>query len=196
MIKVLLLLIVTSQQRNFTMRAIVVLFDSLSRKYLEPYGNDFVQTPNFTRLAQRSVTFDKCYVGSMPCIPARREIHTGRYNFLHRSWGPVEPFDDSMPEILKKNGIYTHLATDHYHYWQDGGATYHQRYSSFDFVRGQEGDAWKAEVKDPEIPEHLGMGLRQDWINRKYINTPETAIQTGTFNYGMEFLDRNHSEDN
>jgi len=178
------------------MRAIVVLFDSLSRKYLQPYGNDWVQTPNFARLAERSVTFDKCYVGSMPCIPARREIHTGRYNFLHRSWGPVEPFDDSVPEILKKNGIYTHLATDHYHYWQDGGATYHQRYSSFDFVRGQEGDSWKAEVKDPEIPEHLGGGSRQDWINRKYINTPETAIQTGTFNYGMEFLDRNHSEDN
>jgi arylsulfatase A-like enzyme len=178
------------------MRAIVVLFDSLSRKYLQPYGNDWVQTPNFTRLAQRSVTFDKCYVGSMPCIPARREIHTGRCNFLHRSWGPVEPFDDSMPEILKNNGIYTHLATDHYHYWQDGGATYHQRYSSFDFVRGQEGDAWKAEVKDPEIPEYLGSGLRQDWINRKYTDTPETAIQTGTFNYGMEFLDRNHGENN
>jgi len=178
------------------MRAIVVLFDSLSRKYLQPYGNDWVQTPNFTRLAQRSVTFDKCYVGSMPCIPARREIHTGRCNFLHRSWGPVEPFDDSMPEILKNNGIYTHLATDHYHYWQDGGATYHQRYSSFDFVRGQEGDAWKAEVKDPEIPEHLGTGLRQDWINRKYTDTKETAIQTGTFDRGMEFLDRNHGENN
>lgn len=176
------------------MRAIVVLFDSLSRKYLQPYGNDWVQTPNFQRLAQHSVTFDKCYVGSMPCIPARRELHTGRCNFLHRSWGPVEPFDDSAPEILKNNGIYTHLSTDHYHYWEDGGATYHQRYSSFDFVRGQEGDKWKAEVADPEIPEHLGNGARQDWINRKYTDTPQTAIQTGTFDRGMEFLDRNHRE--
>ena len=35
-------------------------------------------------------------------MPARRELHTGRLNFLHRSWGPLEPFDDSMPEILKK----------------------------------------------------------------------------------------------
>src|SRR5690606_27188921 len=93
-------------------------------------------------------------------------------------------------------GIYTHLATDHYHYWQDGGATYHQRYSSFDFVRGQEGDAWKAEVKDPDIPEYLGTGSRQDWINRKYTDTKKTAIQTGTFDRGMEFLDRNHNENN
>jgi arylsulfatase A-like enzyme len=178
------------------MRAIIVMFDSLSRKYLQPYGNDWVQTPNFTRLANRSVTFDKCYVGSMPCIPARRELHTGRPNFLHRSWGPVEPFDDSMPEILDKNGIYTHLTTDHYHYWEDGGATYHQRYSSFDFIRGQEGDKWIAEVADPEIPEHLGSGLRQDWINRKYTNTPATAIQTRTFDLGLEFLQRNKYENN
>ena len=66
---------------------------------LPPYGGG-VHAPNFTRLAERCVTFDNCYVGSMPCIPARRELHTGRYNFLHRSWGPLEPFDDLMPALL------------------------------------------------------------------------------------------------
>ena len=35
----------------------------------------------------------------------------------------MEPFDDSMPEILKKGGVYTHLVSDHQHYWEDGGAT-------------------------------------------------------------------------
>ena len=93
------------------------------------YGCDWMKTPNFERLAKRSVVFDTAYVGSMPCMPARRELHTGRLNFLHRGWGPIEPFDDSVPEILKKNGIYTHLSTDHYHYWEDGGATYHERYN-------------------------------------------------------------------
>ena len=44
--------------------------------------------PNFERLAAHTVCFDKSYVGSLPCMPARRELHTGRYNFLHRSWGP------------------------------------------------------------------------------------------------------------
>ena len=87
----------------------MVMYDSLNRHMLSPYGCDWTQTPNFKRLADRCVTFDKCYVGSLPCMPARREIHTGRYNFLHRSWGPMEPYDDSMPEILKKNGIYSHL---------------------------------------------------------------------------------------
>ena len=57
-------------------------------------------TPNFDRLAERAVTFDSHYVGSMPCMPARRDMQTGRLDFLHRSWGPLEPFDNSFPELL------------------------------------------------------------------------------------------------
>ena len=178
------------------MKTIMVVFDSLAKNFLPPYGNDWVKAPNFQRLAKRSVTFDKCFVGSMPCMPARRELHTGRHNFLHRSWGPLEPFDDSMPEILKKNGIYSHLVSDHYHYWEDGGATYHNRYSSWECVRGQEADKWKAEVADPLIPEHAGASYRQDWINRKYMNTEATATQTLTFDKAEEFLNTNHRENN
>ena len=47
---------------------------------------------------------------------ARREIMTGRYNFLHRL-GAVEPFDNALPEILyEEANIYSHLITDHSHY--------------------------------------------------------------------------------
>ena len=126
------------------MRAIVVMFDSLNRHMLPPYCADtFVQAPNFSRLAEKSVTLDNFYAGSMPCMPARREMHTGRYNFLHRSWGPLEPFDDSAPQALAHAGVHTHLASDHPHYWEDGGATYHNRFDTYEFFRGQEGDAWK-----------------------------------------------------
>ncbi|SUG17959.1 putative sulfatase [Salmonella enterica subsp. arizonae] len=68
------------------MKAVMLMFDTLTRNHLAPYGGDAI-TPNFTRLAQESAQFDNFYVGSMPCMPARRELHTGRYNFLHRSWG-------------------------------------------------------------------------------------------------------------
>ena len=89
------------------MRAVMVMFDSLNRQMLPPYGCDWTVAPNFQRLAERTVTFDNCYAGSMPCMPARRELHTGRHNFLHRSWGPLEPFDDSVFEMMKKSGVYT-----------------------------------------------------------------------------------------
>ncbi|MBO1420133.1 sulfatase [Streptomyces sp. FH025] len=182
------------------MRAIMVMFDSLNRRFLPPYdGPDWVHAPNFSRLAERTATFDTCYAGSMPCMPARRELHTGRYNFLHRGWGPLEPFDDSVPELLKNSGVHTHLATDHQHYWEDGGATYHGRYSTFEFFRGQEGDAWKGQVADPEIPESLRLRLgevwRQDWVNRQHLADEADHPQTRTFDAGLEFLRTNHAED-
>ena len=105
------------------MKALMVMYDSLRRDLLSVYGGP-IPASNFERLAAHTVCFDKSYVGSLPCMPARRELHTGRYNFLHRSWGPMEPYDDSMPEILKKHGIHSRLATDHYHYVEDGGCTY------------------------------------------------------------------------
>ena len=60
------------------MKAIMVIFDSLNRHFLPPYGCEWVIAPNFERLAERTVTFDDCYVASTPCMPARRELHTGR----------------------------------------------------------------------------------------------------------------------
>ena len=123
------------------MKTVFVLFDSLNRHMLGAYGGTRIPTPNFDRLAERCVTFDRHYVGSMPCIPARRDMLTGRLSFLHRSWGPMEPFDNAFPVQLYQAGVYSHLVTDHYHYWEDGGATYHNRYDSYEFVRGQEGDA-------------------------------------------------------
>ena len=178
------------------MKAIMIMYDSLNRHMLAPYGCEWTKTPNFERLAERCVTFDKCYVGSLPCMPARREIHTGRYNFLHRSWGPMEPYDDSMPEILKRNGIYSHLISDHYHYWEDGGCTYHNRYSSWENVRGQEGDPWKGCVGDKVLPAHIGQCGKQDMVNREYTDTEDRMAQSVTFRAGVEFLERNHGADN
>lgn len=192
------------------MKAIMVMFDSLNRRMLSCYGCQDVETPNFDRLARRAVTFDQCYIGSMPCMPARRELHTGRYNFFHRSWGPLEPFDDSMPEILKRNGVHTHLVSDHQHYWEDGGATYHTRYSTWEANRGQEGDPWIGMVKDPDtLPNDqqtrmmrkamTAMGMpdmkKNDVVNRSAMKTEEDMPQARTFKNGLEFIERNHGED-
>ncbi|MDF2541310.1 MAG: sulfatase [Herbinix sp.] len=183
------------------MKAIMVMFDSLNKRFLNPYGCQWTKTPNFQRLAERTATFNNCYAGSLPCMPARRELHTGRYNFLHRSWSPLEPFDDSMPEILKKNGVYTHLVSDHTHYWEDGGATYHTRYNSWEIARGQEGDPWKGSIADPYIPEStpkfkVGDLWRQDWINRTYLKTEEEQPQAVIFQNGLDFIEKNIGEDN
>jgi arylsulfatase A-like enzyme len=180
------------------MRTLLVTFDSLNRHFLPPFGCDWVHAPNFRRLAEKTVTFENCYVGSMPCMPARREMHTGRYDFMHRGWGPLEPFDDSMPEILKTRGIHSHLTSDHYHYWEDGGANYHNRYTTWEFFRGQEGDSWKGDI-EIEIPETVapreGRWWEQEWVNRKHTPTEKEHCQNRTFDAGLEFMRTNRNSD-
>ncbi len=180
------------------MKAVMVMFDSLNRRFLPNYGCDLTIMPNFKRLGEKAVTFDGCYAGSLPCIPARRELHTGRYNFLHRSWGPIEPYDDSMPELLKKNHVHTHLCTDHYHYFEDGGATYHTRYGTWEAFRGQEGDPWKALLNYPAC-EHLNERHswgQQDLVNRSFFAKEENMPQVKTFEAGLDFINANHHTDN
>ena len=176
----------------------MLMFDSLNRHMLPPYGCDWVHAPNFKRLAEKTVTFDRAFVGSMPCMPARRELHTGRYNFLHRSWGPIEPFDDSMPEILKRNGVWSHLASDHYHYWEEGGCNYHTRYKTWEISRGQEGDPWIGDL-DSSIPNtnphRKGEWAYQDSINRKYMQELEKVPQAKTTAMGIEFMRKNAKHD-
>lgn len=174
---------------------------------LGAYGGERVPTPNFDRLAKRSKVYDKHYVGSLPCMPARRDMLTGHLSFLHRSWGPLEPFDNAFPEILKQNGVHTHLITDHYHYWEDGGATYHNRYSTFEFIRGQESDPWKAMVQPPwerlrekyhkhqldfidAVPKH-----KAHLINREFIREEKDFPSVQCFAAGFDFLDTNRDAD-
>lgn len=188
------------------MRTVFLLFDSLNRHMLGPYGSTHLETPNFDRLATRSATFERHFVGSMPCMPARRDILTGRMSFLHRSWGPIEPFDNTFTRMLAaQKGVYSHLATDHFHYWEDGGATYHNRYDSYDLIRGQEGDLWHPVV----APDHAALAKefhpaqfsdvrrnykRQNMVNRARIDE-DSFPSALTVDAGLAFIETNKSAD-
>jgi len=187
------------------MKVVFLLFDSLNRHALSCYEPAAPRTPNFERLAQRSVVFDRHFVGSLPCMPARRDIQTGRLNFLHRGWGPLEPFDHSVADILRSNDVYTHLITDHYHYFEDGGAGFHGRYSSWEFIRGQEKDKWRPAI-DPAVERHAARfsELQHDfspdinsklpyYVNREYLEAHGDFPLAQCFASGDEFL-RNHGK--
>ena len=188
------------------MKTVFVLFDSLNRQMLGAYGGNRIPTPNFDRFAKRAMTYENHYVGSLPCMPARRDMLTGRLTFLHRSWGPLEPFDDAFPELLHHAGVYSHLVTDHFHYWEDGGATYHNRYDSYEFVRGQEGDPWKAMVqphwerlREMYHARQFSTERRdyksQNIINREFIREEKDFPSVQCFAHGFEFLERNRGAD-
>lgn len=183
------------------MKAVMVMFDTLSRRFLENYGCDWVHTPNFKRLEEHCCRFDHFYGGSMPCMPARRELHTGNYNFMHRGWGPLEPFDFSSIEAMKQAGIYTHLCTDHSHYFEDGGCTYHNRFTTWEAFRGQEGDRWVPQSYGviPEYRNELskkGISVKQHYANITRQQMEEEMSSVKTFQAGLEFMEHHANQDN
>ena len=190
------------------MKAVFLLFDSLNRHALSCYADDAPPTPNVDRLARRGTVFDRHFVGSLPCMPARRDIQTGRLNFLHRGWGPLEPFDHSLAEILRDAGVTTHLITDHYHYFEDGGAGFHGRYSSWEFIRGQEKDKWRPAIAPDTAPfaarfhelqhdfsPHIDSRLPY-YVNREHLERTGAFPMAQCFGAASGFLDRHGRHDN
>lgn len=125
------------------MNVITILLDSLNRDFLPCYGNSWVQAPNIQRLADKGFVFDNHFIGSAPCIPARRELFTGRKEFLWRGWGQTEPFDDLLAVEARKAGAFTAVVTDHYHYWNaNEGYGYIKDFQYSSLLRGTENDSY------------------------------------------------------
>lgn len=186
------------------MKVINVMFDSLNRNLLQPYGCEWTKTPNFKRLAEQTLRFDSSYVCSMPCMPARRDLHTGRPNFLHRSWGPLEPWDDSVFRILHEARIPSHIVTDHQHYWEEGaGGNYLTKYTTHAMVRGQEGDPHYPMLEPPPVPQNAihrnastDPWTTTDRINRLQMEKKGKLPMEETFDNGLDFIERHADLDN
>jgi arylsulfatase A-like enzyme len=134
------------------MNIILVLIDSVNRNDLEPYGGSRFKTPNLAAFAKRAFRFDNHFVGSLPCMPARREIYSGTRDVLWRPWGPLEPFDPRLPRLLDLHGYGTAIITDHFHYWEESANGYIQSFESSEFIRGHEIDVWKPLLPDEDLP--------------------------------------------
>ena len=177
------------------MKAVFILSDSLNRHFLSSYGNDWVKTPNIARFAKRSVVFDNHWTGSSPCMPARRDIITGRLHFLEREWGGLEPFDVPFPRIMRDHGIFTHMVTDHYHYFHVGGENYHTPFDTWELIRGQEFDVHISLIEDPAEPEHLGRWDKQYEKNRTAFKKEEDFSTPKTFQGAVDWLKQNEGAD-
>ncbi len=182
------------------MNVILILLDSLNKQHLEPYGAAAGSSPNFERLARRSIKFENHYVGSLPCMPARRELFSGRKDFLWRPWGHLEAFDHPLPRELAKLGHRTQLITDHYHYWEDGAHGYIESFQGFDIVRGQENDPWRVDPVDmDELPEWAQAieRWRPGWGVQHYRNVRDFKDESDFFAAQVmtkagDWLRRNH----
>ena len=134
------------------MNLVLVLIDSLNRSALSAYGPTRVATPNLDRFAGRAWRFDNHFVGSLPCMPARREIFSGFKEVLWRPWGPLEAFDARLPRLLEGQGYATAIVTDHYHYWEESANGYLQSFQGAELIRGHELDFWRPRMEPSDLP--------------------------------------------
>lgn len=99
--------VLTAQEFKQT-NLLMIMFDDL-RPELSIYGRDYMITPNFERLAAKSVVFDYAFCQVAVCNPSRDSLMTGlrpdtvgTYNFGH-SWPP----HISFPTQLVRSGYNT-----------------------------------------------------------------------------------------
>ena len=180
------------------MNIVLVLVDSLTRNCLPAYNPESpCCTPNIDRFSERAQVFDNHFVGSLPCMPARRELVAGRKEFLWRPWGSLEVYDPRLPAEVRKGGYHTHIVTDHYHYWEEEANGYLQSYDTTEMIRGYEVDHWQRQdsnermpdwvkkVEEFRAPEHI----RQYYANVKDWETEEQFFSAQTFGSACNWLD-------
>jgi arylsulfatase A-like enzyme len=144
------------------MNVIVVLLDTLRRDHLSCYGtgnasrflHEPIKTPHFDRFSERAMTFTEAHLGSFPCMPARRDLWTGRIGFPWRGWGPLEDNDLDFIDLLRSSGWINMLISDHYHLLGRDAGNYHFGFNGWDMIRGQE--------HDPYVTEPLQDGTKAD----------------------------------
>ncbi len=206
------------------MNSIVIVCDTLRRDHCGPYHRGrpldrvtgdaqqpwVVPTPNMDRLAEKGIVFDHAYCGSTPCMPARRDIYTGRYEFLERGWGPLEEDDLDLPrqisgppnrsltEQLREGNPVSYFITDHFHMWEQGAGNYHMGYTGFEFVRGHEADAWRTDPVEFPCPDsERGTKLERHFRNVHLTRKSEADyFAAQIFTKAAEWLEANHTHDN
>ncbi|MHA1147946.1 MAG: sulfatase [Promethearchaeota archaeon] len=151
--------------------AILIVLDTLRQDHVGCYGNSWIKTPNLDEFAKESVKYTYMYPDSLPTLPARKAIYTGkrvfpftddkvgntksgRGDFIGNAlgapgWGSISETQDTLAEKFNRKKYTSALFSDVYHQFKPG-YNFHRGFSQWKWIRGQEEDAY---LSGPDIPE-------------------------------------------
>ena len=138
------------------MNIILVVFDSLRKDCVAAYGSPpwgKVLTPHFDKFAAESLVMMRAFPESLPTLPTRRALYTGRrvYPFHNADfrlkgdfvgapgWGPIPEEEATLAEMLRAAGYRTGLIADVYHMFKPS-KNFWRGFDQWMFLRGQEND--------------------------------------------------------
>ena len=196
------------------MNCVLIIVDSWRKDHCGCYGNEWISTPNLDALAAESALFTRAYPESLPTLPVRRALQTGRRVYPFRDhaaqkgdfkgspgWGPVDEDLDTMAELLHARGYRTAFITDTYHQFKPS-KNFHRGFDEWRWIRGQEHDAYRSgpTIPDREINKHLPERRHDErWRNthRQYLmnvsdrQSEENYFPAQVFRGGADWLARN-----
>lgn len=121
------------------MNIILIVIDTLRYDYIGAHGNNWIQTPNMDKLAEKSWIFDQAYTASYPTIPQRTDVITGRYGRPFNPWMPLQFDVTTLPRVLSRAGYATQLIHDTPHL-VNGGHNFDWPFHACTSIRGAEVD--------------------------------------------------------
>jgi len=169
--------------------AILIVLDTLRQDHVGAYGNDWIITPNLDQFAKESVKFTRMYPDSLPTLPARKAIYTGRRVFPFNEdkkgitkasrgdfiadalgapgWSNISDSHDTLSERFNRKKYVTALFSDIYHQSKPG-YNYQRGFDQWEWIRGQEEDQY---LSGPKVP---------DEVLEQYLTSKKLGITAGT----------------
>jgi arylsulfatase A-like enzyme len=193
---------------------VVVVSDTLRAGHVGCYGSDRIQTPNLDAFAAESVRFARAYPESLPTIPVRRALHTGRRAYPFRDYRPVkwdivylpgwqamDNEEDTLAENLAAAGYQTGFVTDTLPYFAPG-FNFQRGFWQWEYIRGQQQDRWRSPfaVSDErlrrygdlqDIKKNMHALVPMHLANTARVRSEEDTTTARTFQWAMDFLDDN-----
>jgi arylsulfatase A-like enzyme len=186
------------------MNIVLVIYDSLRKDCMGCYGSPpwwEVKTPHFDALAEESLVMTRAYPESLPTLPARRALYTGKrvYPFVNANfrlkgdfvgapgWGPIPEDQDTLAELLSKSGYRTGLIADVYHMFKPS-KNYWRGFDQWMFLRGQETDKYRSgpeptqEEIDYWLPKEVQNPGRINFIRQCLKNMHDRVREEDYFN--------------
>jgi arylsulfatase A-like enzyme len=169
--------------------AILIILDTLRKDHVGAYGNEWIKTPNLDQFAKESVKFTRMYPESLPTLPARKAIYTGKRIFPFNDdkkgitrkgrgdfigdalgapgWSSISDSQETLAEKFNRKKYVSALFSDVYHQFKPG-YNFTRGFHQWKWIRGQEEDAF---LSGPRIP---------DEILGEYLTSKEDGINAGT----------------
>ncbi len=169
--------------------SILIILDTLRQDHVGAYNNTWIKTPNLDKFAKEAVKFTRMYPESLPTLPARKAIYTGKRVFPFNDdkkritrtgrgdfiadalgapgWSSISDSQDTLAERFNRKKYVSALFSDIYHQFKPG-YNFNRGFHQWKWIRGQEEDAY---LSGPRI---------SDDILNEYLTSKGDGITAGT----------------